>query len=153
MTRDIAREIAVQAVFGAAHSDYDPEAFLESFFDEEHYSSLAAENDLFAEYPTEKYYAYIQNIVSKVFANLPEIDGYIQKYSRSWALNRISGTALAVLRVAICEILYLEDVPTGTAINSAVEIAKSYDEEATVSFVNGVLGGFVRGEEAAAQNT
>lgn len=152
MTRDIAREIAVQAVFGAAHSDYDPLAFLDSFFSEEHYSSLAEENELFAEIPDTKYYAYISGIVSKVFENLAEIDGYIQKYSHSWSVNRISGTALAVLRVAICEILYIEDVPTGTAINSAVEIAKNYDEEATVSFINGVLGGFVRGETAAQNN-
>ena len=61
-------------------------------------------------------------------------------------MKRISGTALAVLRVAIAEILYREDVSLATAINSAVEIDKKYDDADTVAFVNGVLGGFVRGE-------
>ena len=51
-----------------------------------------------------------------------------------------------MLRVAIAEILYREDVSLATAINSAVEIDKKYDDADTVAFVNGVLGGFVRGE-------
>ena len=53
---------------------------------------------------------------------------------------------MAVLRCAICEILYMEDIPNAAAINEAVELAKGYDEPDTVSFVNGVLGGFMRGE-------
>ncbi len=62
-------------------------------------------------------------------------------------MDRLSRTALAVLRCAICEILYLEDVPAGAAINEAVELDKKYDEPDTVAFVNGVLVGFVRGEK------
>ena len=61
-------------------------------------------------------------------------------------MERISRTALAVLRCAICEILYMDDVPASAAINEAVELAKGYDEPDTVSFINGVLGGFMRGE-------
>ena len=57
----------------------------------------------------------------------------------------ISKTALAVLRCALCEILYMEDVPDAAAINEAVELAKGYDEPDTVAFVNGVLGSFMRG--------
>ena len=149
MTRDTAREIAVQIVFGVSRSDENPEEFLDRFFSEEHFSTLAEENEIFAELPEGSFQEYIRFVVCSVFAHLEEIDAFIQKYSRSWSVKRISGTALAVLRVAIGEILYREDVSVATAINSAVEIDKHYDEPETVAFVNGVLGGFVRGEGKA----
>ena len=118
MTRDTAREMAVQLIFGLDHCDADREAFLDTFFSEEHFSSLKTENEeLYIEYPSGKMLAYIQRIVFGVFDNLEEIDGLIQRYSSiSWDIARISGTALAVLRVAVFEILYLEDVPVASAI-------------------------------------
>ena len=148
MTRDTAREMAVQLIFGLDHCDADREAFLDTFFSEEHFSSLKTENEeLYIEYPSGKMLAYIQRIVFGVFDNLEEIDGLIQRYSSvSWDIARISGTALAVLRVAVFEILYLEDVPVASAINSAVEIDKKYDTADTVAFVNGCLGAFMRAE-------
>ena len=57
----------------------------------------------------------------------------------------MSKTALAVLRCCLCEIMYMEDIPDSAAINEAVELAKGYDEPDTVAFVNGVLGGYMRG--------
>ena len=75
-----------------------------------------------------------------------EIDGFIERYAKGWKVERISRTALAVLRCAICEILYMEDIPNAAAINEAVELDKNYDDPDTVAFVNGVLGGFMRGE-------
>ena len=149
MTRDTAREIAIQIVFGASHSEEDPNVFLERFFSEEHFSTLSEENELFTELPEGSFLEYIRSVVGSVFEHLDEIDASIQKYSRSWSVKRISGTALAVLRVAIAEILDREDVSLATAINSAVEIDKKYDDAETVAFVNGVLGGFVRGENLA----
>lgn len=146
MTRDTAREIAIQIVFGASHAEEDPEAFLERFFSEEHFSTLSEENEIFTELPQGSFLEYIRSVVGSVFEHRDEIDALIQKYSRSWSVKRISGTALAVLRVAIAEIFYREDVSLATAINSAVEIDKKYDDADTVAFVNGVLGGFVRGE-------
>jgi N utilization substance protein B len=146
MTRDIARELAVQLVFNITHSDSDPAELIDAFFSEEHYGSLQEENSLYSEVPDEKAAAYIRETALGVSGHLTEIDELIQKYSASWHISRISGTALAVLRVAVYEILYRSDVPVGAAINSAVEIDKHYDEPETVAFVNGVLGGFVRGE-------
>ena len=78
-----------------------------------------------------------------------ELDGYIQRYARGWKPERISRTALAILRCAMCEILYMEDIPNASAIDEAVELDKGYDDPETVSFVNGVLGGFMRGEFGA----
>ena len=76
MTRDTAREMAVQLIFGLDHCDADREAFLDTFFSEEHFSSLKTENEeLYIEYPSGKMLAYIQRIVFGVFDNLEEIDG------------------------------------------------------------------------------
>ena len=149
MTRDTARELAVQLVFSITHSDSDPAELIDDFFSEEHYGSLQEENGLYSEEPNENAAAYIRETALGVSEHLTEVDELIQKYSASWHITRISGTALAVLRVAVYEILFRADVPVGAAINSAVEIDKHYDEPETVAFVNGVLGGFVRGEGKA----
>ena len=149
MTRDTARELAVQLVFSITHSDSDPAELIDDFFSEEHYGSLQEENGLYSEEPDENAAAYIRETALGVSEHLTEVDELIQKYSASWHITRISGTALAVLRVAVYEILFRADVPVGAAINSADEIDKHYDEPETVAFVNGVLGGFVRGEGKA----
>ncbi len=146
MTRTAARELAVQLCFRLSVDGELTEETLERFFDGEHYESLASEDDCFRQKPDEKQLAYIRAVTQGVAAHQAELDGYIEKYAVGWKLPRISKTALAVLRVAICEILYIEDVPAGAAINEAVELAKGYDDPETVAFINGVLGAFVRGE-------
>jgi N utilization substance protein B len=75
-----------------------------------------------------------------------ELDAYIEKYAKGWKVGRISKTAAAIIRTAMCEILYMPDVPNAAAINEAVELAKGYEDEDVVAFINGVLGGFIRGE-------
>ena len=148
MTRTAAREIAVQLCFSLSADGELDEAALDRFFDGEHYESLAAEDDCFRQRPDEKQMAYIRAVTQGVAARQAELDAYIQKYAVGWKPERISKTALAVLRVAMYEILFVGDVPAGAAINEAVELAKGYDEPETVSFINGVLGAFVRGETA-----
>lgn len=151
MTRTTAREIAIQLGFAASASGVTPDALMDEFFSEEYYASLAAEHELFAEYPDEKQMDYIRNLTKLTMDNCSEIDGFIERYSKGWKIGRISRTALAVLRCAICEILYMDDIPNAAAINEAVELAKGYDDPDTVSFVNGVLGGFMRGESNIAE--
>ena len=73
-----------------------------------------------------------------------ELDDLIEQFSHGWKLSRISRTALAVLRVALYEILYMPDIPAAASINEAVELAKGYDEPETVRFINGILGSFMR---------
>ena len=146
MTRSTAREIAIQLCFAAAANRREPAEFLDDFFAEDYYQSLSAEQELFAEYPGETQMAYIRSLTMLVSEKREELDAYIERYAHGWRPERISRTALAVLRCAICEILYMEDVPSAAAINEAVELDKNYDEPDTVAFVNGVLGGFMRGE-------
>ncbi len=151
MKRTAARELAIQLCFAAAAAGEEPAALLERFFEPEHYETLAAEQELCAEYPDENSLAYIRRLTELTAENRDEIDGYIERYARGWKPERISHTALAVLRCAVCEILYMEDIPSAAAINEAVELDKNYDDPDTVSFVNGVLGGFMRGEFPAAE--
>ena len=146
MNRSTAREIAIQLGFAAAAADIKAAELAERFFETEHYSSLSTEDALFSEYPDEVQMEYIKRLTDLIEENRSEIDGFIQRYSKGWKLERISRTALAVLRCAICEILYMDDIPNAAAINEAVELDKGYDEPDTVAFVNGVLGGFMRGE-------
>ena len=146
MTRTTAREIAIQLGFAANAADVSPKDMLESFFDKEYYASLATEDVLYAEYPEKAQLEYIRRLTTLVEEKQDEIDDIIQRYSKGWKIGRISKTALAVLRCAICEILYMDDIPNSAAINEAVELDKGYDEPDTVAFVNGVLGGFMRAE-------
>ena len=146
MTRTTAREIAIQLGFAAASRNVEPSQLMDNFFSPEHYASLQEEDELYNERPDKKQMAYIRRLVELTAENRSEIDAYIQKYSKGWKLERISRTALAVMRCAICEILYMDEIPNAAAINEAVELAKGYDEPDTVAFVNGVLGGFMRGE-------
>lgn len=146
MTRSTAREIAIQLGFAAASTGEELSEILDRFFDEEHYSSLASEDELYAEYPDASQMEYIRRLTLLMDEHRSEIDSYIMSYAKGWKLERISRTALAVMRCAVCEILYMEDIPNAAAINEAVELDKGYDDPDTVSFVNGVLGGFMRGE-------
>ena len=146
MTRKTAREIAVELCFAAAANEIGTDELLDEFFAEEHFQTLASENELFSECPDERQMAYIRTLTSMSRERAAELDELIGRYARGWKSERISRTARAILRIALCEILYMDDIPAAVAINEAVELDKKYDEPETVAFVNGVLGGFMRGE-------
>lgn len=146
MKRSAARELAVQLSFYANASGKPVDELLEDFFSEEYYRTLSEENELFSEYPEKKQREYISRLISTADDYRIQIDKYIEKYAQGWKTDRISKTAMAILRCAVCEIMYMDDIPASAAINEAVELAKSYDEPETAAFVNGVLGGFMRGE-------
>jgi len=142
MTRRTAREIAVGLGFSLVMNEEFAEDVLEGFFEPEHYKSLADENPLFEAYPDERQLEYIKTLVKLIFNHRLELDSHIAAHSKGWKVERISKTAAAIMRCAICEILYLDDVPTAAAINEAVELAKGYENEDVVSFINGILGSF-----------
>ena len=146
MTRKTAREIAVELCFAAAANEIGTDELLDAFFEPEHYATLGAENELFSELPDEKQMDYIRTLTALSREKAAELDELIGRYARGWKSERISRTARAVLRIALVEILYMEEIPAAVAINEAVELDKNYDEPETVAFVNGVLGGFMRGE-------
>ena len=77
--------------------------------------------------------------MEKIIPLLPMIDEKISEASKGWKLNRIAKAELAILRLAVYEALYDDDIPVPVAINEAVELAKDYGQDEGYSFVNGVL--------------
>ncbi len=146
MTRSSAREIAVHIIFALSFDNRSAQEVLEAELNRERFLELAEELPLYEQFPNEKQEAYIRNLVQGVFAHGPELDDYISRYSVGWAFARIPRMAAAVMRTAMYEILYMPDIPNAAAINEAVEIAKKYEPAEVVSFLNGILGTFVRTE-------
>ncbi len=146
MTRTAAREIAVRLVFALGENPIQPDALFERVFERDYYDSMSGEDTLYEEYPDDKQLGYIRRTVLGVQQHAAELDGYIDKYAVGWRFGRISRTALAILKTAMFEVLYMPDVPNKAAINEAVELAKKYEAPETVPFVNGVLGSFSRSE-------
>ena len=90
---------------------------------------------------------YIDNTVKTAIENVDAIDAIIEKFSKGWKVSRLAKVTLAVLRVAICEIMYMDDIADSIAINEAVEIAKIYGDEKSPKFVNGVLSSVYKSKE------
>ena len=83
--------------------------------------------------------AYIEHKVQDILTHLEEIDAIIDSSAQNWKTRRMAKVELTLIRLAVYEIRYEEDIPTGVAINEAVELAKSYGEENSPALVNGVL--------------
>ncbi len=94
------------------------------------------------EYATLEERSYIADKVKKLIGKIPEIDEAINQVSKGWKTGRMAKADLAVLRLAVYEIRYDEQIPTGVAINEAVELAKVYGSDASAAFINGILARF-----------
>ena len=144
MTRGNARELAVHLIYGRNFTGEEPNTIVEVRLDKEYYNKLSSENDVYAERPSRAQRAYIDAVTSGVASREDQLNEIIQNYSIGWDVSRISRLTRSVIQLAIYEILYVEDVPTGVAVSEAVRIAKKYDGDDTGSFVNGILGSFAR---------
>ena len=88
---------------------------------------------------SEKDRDFIQGKYEKISALLDRIDGMINETAVGWSTGRMGKVDLTILRLAVYEIRFDEDVPTGVAINEAIELAKKFGQDASSGFVNGVL--------------
>lgn len=130
-TRSQARTEAFKLIFQAETNNDDMEFLIEHMLDEVPESV----NNL----------PYIRNAVYGVIQKKDELEADISAHlSDTWKIERISKVALCVLKLAIYEIKYIDDVPEKVAVNEAVELEKKYDNPECSAFVNGVLGGFLR---------
>ena len=145
MTRANARELAVHLIYSCEFTGEDPQQVIAARLNKEYYTMLSEENQIYTERPNRSQLAYIDTIVVGVINRIDELNAYIQENSISWDVARISRLARAIMQLAMFEMLYLQDVPTGVAISEAVRIAKLYDGDDTGAFVNGILGSFARG--------
>lgn len=132
MSRKIARELAFKVIFSVdfQHENEDVEKLIMNLEDE-------------TKEITQEDKGYINDIVQGVIAKKEELDEKIRKYLKGWTMDRISKTDLAILRLAIYEITYREDIPYKVSVNEAVELAKAFSDSTSSSFINGVLAGVV----------
>ena len=86
--------------------------------------------------------AYITEKFQKVYDKLEEIDTALNEKVEGWNTGRMGKVDLTVLRLAVYEIMFDEEIPTGVAINEAVELAKKFGQDTSPSFINGVLAKF-----------
>ncbi|MDU7904892.1 transcription antitermination factor NusB [Paraclostridium bifermentans] len=86
---------------------------------------------------------YSKELVESFNENKESIDSLINKYAKNWTINRMAKVDLAILRLAICEILYMSEMPTKVSINEAIELAKLYCDDKSPKFINGILGSVV----------
>ena len=150
MTRGNARELAVHLIYGRSFTEEEPEQVVSVRLDKEYYTKLSQENEVYTERPSRAQLSYIDGVVSGVANRADELNETIQKFAIGWDVSRISRLARSIMQLAIYEILYVEDVPTGVAISEAVRLAKKYDGDDTGAFVNGILGSFGRSLDQSA---
>ncbi len=118
------REQAVLLVFERLFSDTDLDEIADNIID--------SRNEYYSDYAI--------NTAKEIEAKCQEIDSHIaENLSTGWKISRISRISLAILRVAVYEMKYVDEVPVSVAINEAVELTKKYSTD-DASFVNGVLG-------------
>lgn len=150
MTRGNARELAVHLIYGREFTGEEPEQVVSTRLDKEYYAKLSQENAVYEDRPSRAQLAYIDTVVSGVANRTQELNDIIGEYSIGWNITRISRLTRCILQLAVFEILYVDDVPTGVAISEAVRLSKLYDGDETGSFVNGILGSFARSLNAGA---
>lgn len=86
-----------------------------------------------------KAFAFAESVITGTLEHLEDIDPIIQKNSQNWVFSRIAKVDLAILRLAIYELLYRKDIPPIVSINEAIDIAKSLSGPDSKRFVNGIL--------------
>jgi N utilization substance protein B len=87
---------------------------------------------------------YFERMIKTVCENKDDIDRAVEGASDNWKIGRIAKVDLAIIRLAVSEILYADDIPVAVSINEAVDLAKQYGSDKSYEFVNGVLGRIVR---------
>ena len=150
MTRANARELAVHLIYSQSFTGEEPQDVVATRLDKAYYGKLSEENEVYVERPTRVQLAYLDSVVSGVANRVEELNATIQQFSIGWDVTRISRLTRCIMQLAIYEILYCEDVPTGVAISEAVRLVKKYDGNDTGSFVNGILGAYARSLTAPA---
>lgn len=144
MTRGNARELAIHLIYAREFTDDEPTQIIADRLNKAYYANLAGENQVYEERPSKAQIAYLDTVVSGVANRVEDLNATIQQFSIGWDVSRISRLTRTIMQLAIFEIQYMDDVPTGVAISEAVRIAKMYDGDDTGSFVNGILGSYAR---------
>ncbi|UNC92547.1 transcription antitermination factor NusB [Candidatus Contubernalis alkaliaceticus] len=90
----------------------------------------------------------VKEIIEKCLEHMGVIDGFIQKYLRGWNILRISGIDRSLLRLAVYEIKFEEDIPPVVSVNEAIELAKVYNGDDSAKFINGILDSVLKDKDS-----
>lgn len=137
MTRRQIREYATQALHTSIfQSDLSAEILIQQL----PINHIEQEKELaFEDYPE-----YLVTLVSGVMKHQEEIDQLIQQHLKNWKIDRLSRLDLTILRLAVYELMYHPEIPEKVVINEALELAKTYSDDTSRKFINGVLSSIVR---------
>lgn len=132
--RSRAREIAFKLLFEDMFGTSTASDMLGVLFEEEiNWNEISEEN-----------VSYIEWVRTNTKDNQLKIDEIISSFAKGWTIERMNRVDVSILRLAICEIMYRDDVNASIAINEAVELAKKYSSDDGPAFINGILGAYVR---------
>lgn len=132
MARKTAREIAFKLLFEDCFGTSTAAEMFGGLFEEE--MKTVDEADL-------EYIGWARACAKE---HAEDNDGIIASLAHGWTVKRMNRVDLSILRLALCEIRFREDVPKGAAINEAVEMAKKYSTDESPAFINGILGAYVK---------
>ena len=130
MTRSKIRENVFKMLFRAEFHDADDMKEQFDLFDEE------------LENPPESELFYINSKSKGILEHMDEIDALINEKSTGWKTSRMAKVDLSIIRIAVYEIKYEDDIPFKVSVNEAVELAKKYGADESPAFVNGILAKF-----------
>ncbi len=134
MTRKEARELLMQLLYQMEllddHSEETKDAYLEKNFSEKGHRDYAAE------------------LLNLVLTKKDYVDAKINENSNKWNTSRMPKVDVAILRLAVVELLYMDDIPDAVAINEAVDMAKKYGTDESKAFINGILGKIAKEKDA-----
>lgn len=133
-SRSTAREMAFKLVFEDMFGTSTAQSMLGVLFDEDvNWNDITDENK-----------EYVEWVRQNTKDHQEEVDKVISEFAKGWKIDRMNRVDVSILRLAITEIMFREDVTSAIAINEAVELAKKYSTDEAPQFINGILGAYVR---------
>ncbi|WP_099188122.1 transcription antitermination factor NusB [Tepidibacter mesophilus] len=126
MSRKISRELGMKMVYQMDMTKEYTNEKVEEFIEENSHENFDKQ--------------YLVDLGNKIIENKEDIDFIISTHSKKWKINRIAKVDLSILRVAIAEMKYMENIPFKVAINEGIELAKRYSDDESTKFINGLLG-------------
>ena len=148
MSRTTARAAAMQMIFEKISGGQGGEDTLKMVYDELREDGLPGVSVIGRKEPDEEDRQYITAALEGVLAHREEIDEMIEKTAKGWSIDRMSLVDLTILRLAVWEILYADDVPGSVSIAEAMDLTERFSDPEDKSFVNGILGTVLREYEA-----
>ena len=130
-----AREIALQVLYGLDVTGKSVDEAIRLFWEVNKYAADSEAETV----PTEKVRSFAVQLIEGTWQNRETIDALIRRSSEHWSLGRMPRVDRCILRMAIYELLFCEDIPPKVSLNEAIDMGKTYGSENSGSFINGIL--------------